>query len=236
LAWPDWQLILLNHAKLAQPNLVADNGVMDSATRLLDAIKVKDARRVRTALAAGASLAMMDGQKSPLHAAAEAGNVEVLLALPAAGVRKLIDKVDSTDRTPLMCAAQKNHVEAARVLLELGAKANARNSTGDTALRVAAAEGTPEMARLLLEAGADPTIPGRLLLTPLDRARERRTPEGRMITALILRATEAKASQRPASRGKTASNASKRGHASLRNRQARGKSKQQRKVPRRGVK
>src|SRR5437016_7352115 len=63
-------------------------------------------------------------------------------------------------------------------------------SLGDTAMRVAAAEGTPEMARLLLEGGADPLSPGRLMLTPLDRARERRTPEGRMIAAMIVRRSE----------------------------------------------
>jgi ankyrin repeat protein len=164
---------------------------MDADKRLVDAIRAKDARRVRAAIAAGAGAAGADGQKSPLHLAAEVGDLEVLQSLPRASVKKLINQLDPADRTPLMCAAQKGNIEAAAALIEMGAEVNARNSTGDTALRVAASDGTPEMARLLLEAGGDPLIPGRLLLTPLDRARERHTPEGRMIAAIILRAQEA---------------------------------------------
>jgi hypothetical protein len=187
-------------AKLAQPFLVAHNVYMDPQGRLLDAIKAKDPRRVRAAIAAGADLTA-DSKKSPLHVAAEVGDVEVINALPPAAVRKLIDSLDATDRTPLMCAAQKNRLEAAQALIDMGAEVNAKSSMGDTALRITAAEGTPEMARLLLAAGADPLLPGRLLLTPLDRSRERRTPEGRMITALFIRAGEAK-NARPA--GKSA--------------------------------
>jgi hypothetical protein len=164
---------------------------MDADKRLVDAIRAKDAKRVRAAIAAGAGLAGADGQKSPVHLAAEIGNLEVLLALPRAAMKKLIDQLDASDRTPLMCAAQKGNIEAAVALIEMGAQLNARNSTGDTALRAAASDGTPGMAKLLLEAGGDPLIPGRLLLTPLDRARERRTPEGRMIAVIILRAQEA---------------------------------------------
>jgi ankyrin repeat protein len=192
---------------------------MDLQGRLLDAIKAKDPKRVRAAIAAGADLAA-DAKKSPLHAAAEIGDVEVIEALPTAAVRKLIDSLDSMDRTPLMCAAQKDRLEAAQALIELGADVNAKSSTGDTALRVTAAEGTPEMARLLLAAGADPLLPGRLLLTPLDRARERRTPEGRMITALFIRAGEAK-NARPA--GKTAKSG-KTGASAARSRATKAKS------------
>jgi len=177
---------------------------MDLHARLLDAIKAKDPKRVRSALAAGASLAMVDGKRSPLHAAAEAGNVEVLHELPRQSVRKLLNQPDSTDQTPLMYAALKDRREVARALLEMGADVNARNSTGETALRVTAASGTPEMARLLLEAGADPLMPGRMMLTPLDRARERRTPEGRMISAILTRAIEAKVQKTSENRRKGA--------------------------------
>jgi hypothetical protein len=39
-------------------------------------------------------------------------------------------------------------------------------------LRTAAAAASPELIKLLVDAGADPTIPGRLTLTPLDRLRD----------------------------------------------------------------
>jgi uncharacterized protein len=169
---------------------------MDLQARLLEAIRAKDPRRVKAAIAAGAKLAVANGQKSPLHVAAEVGDVAVLAALPGASVRKLVNELDGMDRTPLMYAAQKDRVEVARALIEAGADVNAKSSTGETALRITAAGGTPEMARLLLEAGGDPNLPGRMMLTPLDRARERQTPEGRMITALFVRAGEEKAAGR----------------------------------------
>ena len=169
---------------------------MDQDRRLVEAIRAKDAKRVRAAIAAGAKVAGVDGQKSALHLAAEAGNLEVIEALPRAGVKKLLDELDAADRTPLMYAAGKGNIQTARALIEMGADINARNSTGDTALRMAASDGTLEVAKLLLEAGANPLLPGRMLLTPLDRARERHTPEGRMIAALFTRSQEAKTARK----------------------------------------
>jgi ankyrin repeat protein len=165
---------------------------MDADRRLLEAIRAKDAKRVRAAVAAGANLASVDGQKSALHLAAAVGDQHVIEALPRSMVRKSLNELDQTDRTPLMHAAAKGNTITAKALLQLGADVNARNSTGDTALRVAASDGTRDVAKILLEAGGDPLLPGRLLLTPLDRARERHTPEGRMIAALFTRFQEAK--------------------------------------------
>src|SRR5258706_1879822 len=170
---------------------------MHADQRLIEAIRAKDARRVRAAIAAGATVGGQDGQKSALHLAAEVGDAEVIKALPKAGVRKLLIKTDAADRTPLMYAAAKGNVATARALIELGADVNARNSFGDTALRVAASDGTLDVAKLLLEAGGDPNLPGRMLLTPFDRARERHTPQGRMIAALFIRWQEARAAKRP---------------------------------------
>ena len=184
---------------------------------MVEAIRAKDAKRVRAAVAAGANLAGDDGRTSAVHLAAEVGDAEVIEALPRAGVRKLLDELDAADRTPLMYAAAKGNVQTAKLLIEMGANVNARNSTGDTALRVAASDGTLQIARLLLEAGGNPLLPGRMLLTPLDRARERHTPEGRMIAALIVRSQEA------ARTGKTAAKARKRAGARRKPKQARRK-------------
>ncbi|HEV8379878.1 MAG TPA: ankyrin repeat domain-containing protein [Tepidisphaeraceae bacterium] len=169
---------------------------MNADRRLVEAIRAKDAKRVRAAIAAGAKVTGLDGQRSALHLAAEAGDEQVIEALPRATVRKLLNELDAADRTPLMYAAAKGNVRTARALIEMGANVNARNSTGDTALRAAASDGTPEVAKLLLEAGGNPLLPGRLLLTPLDRARERHTPEGRMIAAVFMRWHEAKTTKK----------------------------------------
>ena len=170
---------------------------MNADRRLQDAIRAKDARRVRAAIDAGANLLAPDGDKSALHLAAAVGDQNVIEALPRPAVRKFLNQLDASDRTPLMHAASKGNLATATVLLQLGADVNARNSTGDTALRVAASDGTPEVAKLLLEAGGDPFLPGRLMLTPLDRARERHTPEGRMIAALFIRFQETKSAKMP---------------------------------------
>jgi ankyrin repeat protein len=164
---------------------------MKADRRLVEAIRGKDAKRMRAAISAGANIAGSDAKKSAVHLAEEVGDAGVIEALPRAGLKKLLNELDSTDRTPLMYAAAKGNIATAKALLEMGANVNARNSTGDTALRLAASDGTLDVARMLLEAGADLLLPGRLLLTPLDRARERHTPEGRMIAALFTRWQEA---------------------------------------------
>lgn len=143
-------------------------------------------------LEAGAKLAGRKGNGSALHAAAEAGDVEMVRLMLKAGGDRLLDRFDEMQRTPLMCAVEAGSLEVARELLGAGADVNARDDSGpgNTALRIAAGEGTLEMVKLLMAAGADPLIPGRLTLTPLDRARERHTPEGRLITAHMLRVME----------------------------------------------
>jgi hypothetical protein len=171
---------------------VPEDDCVNADRRLIEAIRAKDARRVRAAITAGAKLEGEEGTKSALHLAAEVGTTEVIEALPRAMIRKVLEESDATGRTPLMYAAAKGNVDTARALLAMGAKVNARNAFGDTALRVAASDGTPDIAKLLLAAGGDPLMPGRMRLTPLDRARERHTPEGRMIAALFIRAQEAK--------------------------------------------
>ncbi|SRR6266568_9694215 len=177
---------------------------MDADRRLIEAIRAKDARRVRAAIAAGATVGGEDREKSAVHLAAEVGNQEVIEALPRAVVRKMLNKLDAADRTPLMYAAAKGNVATARALIAMGADVNAPNSFGDTALRVAASDGTVDVAKLLLEAGGNLNLPGRMLLTPLDRARERPTPQGRMIAALFTRWQEAKAAAKPVKRPRKA--------------------------------
>lgn len=57
-------------------------------------------------------------------------------------------------RTPLMYAAEKPWMKAARRLIELGAGVDAKSGKGETALTLAAERGAPELVTLLLESGA----------------------------------------------------------------------------------
>jgi ankyrin repeat protein len=60
--------------------------------------------------------------------------------------------------TPLHSAAASGNLEIARMLLESGADANARQQGGFTPLHSSAQNGQIEMANLLLEHGADITL------------------------------------------------------------------------------
>lgn len=171
--------------------------MVDWNERLAEAVRAGNARRVREALSRGAKLASSSSSSSPggasngkaslLHVGAERGDAEVLQALLESGGKRLLGGADAQGRTPLIYAVQSGNIPAVKVLLDAGADVNAADIYGNTPLRTAAAEGTLEMVKLLVSAGADPLIPGRLTLNALDRARERRTPEGRMITVFLER-------------------------------------------------
>jgi len=92
---------------------------------------------------------------TPLHEAAEAGDVGRTRALVEAGA-----EVDAVTRigayTPLHLAAAAGQAETVRILLDAGADPEARTATGSaTPLHLAAAAGAPAAVRALLDAGAD---------------------------------------------------------------------------------
>lgn len=174
---------------------------MDVNVRLHDAIHSGNIRKVKAALASGADPAQSldTDAHTALHAAAESGHLDILdLLLQAAG-KRLLNRFDSLGRTPLMCAVANKHVEAVRRLIAAGADVNARQDPlqGDTALSIAATDATLPIATLLIDAGADPLLPGRLLLTPLDRAHQRNSPEGRLITAMMTKIVQTRAANHP---------------------------------------
>lgn len=93
--------------------------------------------------------------------------------------------------TPLMVAAQKGDAAMTAFLLEVGAEVNVHDEdrAGDTALMLAVEKGEYEIAKMLIEHGADPTIPGWMRQTPLDKARERiRMPELYALLASVVEA------------------------------------------------
>ena len=73
-------------------------------------------------------------------------------------------------RCPLHMASMNGHVESARLLLHLGADANARDRQGRTAVHFAVMFGHQEVLELLLCHGSDPTATDEAGNTPLSLA------------------------------------------------------------------
>ena len=129
-------------------------------------------------------------EKEKLHFAAQENDL--------GQARILIDKgfpingFDDLGFTPLHYAAQNENLEMAKLLIESGAELNARDETqaGNTPLAEVAGTCSFEMAKLLIEAGANPTIPGWMQLTALNRAEKRQRGDGPRVYDLLLRASK----------------------------------------------
>ena len=90
---------------------------------------------------------------TPLHHAAEEGDVSLIRALLKIGAR--VDERDAEGQTPLMAAASWGEPEAIRALVEGGADTSAQDDGGDTALHEAARADEVESLMMLLELGAE---------------------------------------------------------------------------------
>lgn len=126
-------------------------------------------------------------EKERLHRAAGSGDVEEIKALLEEGLPiNAFD--DDLSRTPLHYAASEGHVAAVRYLIEAGADVNAHEEEkiGETPLGLVAQSCSFVMAQTLIDAGADPTIPGWMTLTALDRSAERKRPEGKRVHKLLV--------------------------------------------------
>jgi len=130
-------------------------------------------------------------ERERLHHAAGEGDLEK--------VRRLLEEgcpinafEDGLSRTPLHCAAIGNHPDVVRYLIKAGADVNAHEEEkiGNTVLREIAENCSLEMARILVEAGADPTIPGWMQLTALDKSARRKKPEGQKVHKLLCEAAK----------------------------------------------
>ena len=96
--------------------------------------------------------AMGGSAETPIHAAASAGQADILSLLIQHGAD--VNGRDSLDRTPLFLASENPRLEAGKFLLNHGVDIEARNLYNNTALIYAIDWDNIEFARMLLERGA----------------------------------------------------------------------------------
>ena len=99
--------------------------------------------------------AQSTGGATPLHAAAQRNDAEMLKILCGGKNKPQLDGKDGTGNSALFYAAAGGHKKAAEYLLQQGASTAPENNIRNTALHVAAKNGHKEMVALLLAHGAD---------------------------------------------------------------------------------
>ena len=129
-------------------------------------------------------------KREALHIAAGNGDLDRVKELLAEGYP--INAFDDLSWTPLHHAARGKHLAVVRHLIAAGADVNAHveERIGDTVLKKVAPNCSLELAKILLDAGADPTIPGWMHLTALDKCVERKRFEGPEVQRLLLEAAK----------------------------------------------
>nr|XP_010600286.2 histone-lysine N-methyltransferase EHMT1 [Loxodonta africana] len=95
-------------------------------------------------------------KRCPLHAAAEAGHVDVCHMLIQAGAN--IDTCSEDQRTPLMEAAENNHLDAVKYLIKAGALVDPKDDGGWTPMIWATEYKHVDLVKLLLSKGSDINI------------------------------------------------------------------------------
>jgi ankyrin repeat protein len=125
-------------------------------TRLIDAIKQRDAAAARALLAQGVDVNAADGDGSTaLHWAAYNGDLALTQALLKAGASvKAVTRIGGM--SPLFMAAKTGNGAVIGALLKAGANGREANANRTTVLMTAAASGSAPAVKLLLGSGADP--------------------------------------------------------------------------------
>ncbi len=85
---------------------------------------------------------------TPMHYAAKAGSLNVLIGLISRGAG--VDPPDNNLKTPLIVAIENKRAQVSKSLIELGADIEARDSLQKTPLMFACRMGSKEMVELLL--------------------------------------------------------------------------------------
>ena len=102
-----------------------------------------------------------------LWSAAKSNDIPVLMRLTR---NEDINAKDGRGYSPLMLAAYSGSLEAAQLLLQVGADPNTADFAGNSALMGAAFKGNVFMVELLLAKGANPVLRNNAGMTALDFA------------------------------------------------------------------
>jgi ankyrin repeat protein len=135
-------------------------GIRNAAERMAKAASDGDIPTLQAIVAQGFSLELADSLNGrPLYIAAKKGNLEMVRALLKLGAKASLAWEENKAFSPLHAAAQEDHFEVAKLLIENGADLNARFANGAMPLHLALHANHPEVAVLLIESGANLEAP-----------------------------------------------------------------------------
>jgi hypothetical protein len=140
---------------------------------LVSAVIDEDRDEVENLIRQGRKINVRDRTRdgmTPLHAAIETGNIEIMQLLLAYGAKP--NSRDHEKRTPLMMMDEDVGKEMIRILLSYGADIRLTDRVKSTVLHHFAQFDEPEMMRFLIEHGADPNARNKSGQTPLMVAAE----------------------------------------------------------------
>jgi ankyrin repeat protein len=133
---------------LNRPGLDPNTGGLKGRPVLLAYVWRDDKERTEKLLAHGANVNMQDADgDTPLHGAAQNGNVEIIRLLLDKGAN--VDVKNKLGGTPLMWAAVFGHEDAVRFLLSRGANPSLKDNDGITAAQWAAQNNRTSIVSLL---------------------------------------------------------------------------------------
>ncbi len=172
---PLWLALQHDHerAALAIVNAGArfDGPVRKGLTPFYCAAMLNHAELVSKMIAIGADVHAPGTQGSPMHEAADNGNLSMVQLLASSGAN--INRINDLGETPIFLAAEGGHWEVVQWIATHGGNVNAANKLGNTMLHEFAADDDSAGIRRLCALEVDPDLHNMIGETPLHVAAAR---------------------------------------------------------------